>query len=183
MGEQRDIDPASRRIVMGRIGRAHGVKGWLKLQSWTHPAANILEFEYLLVETGQGLEQLRIDRSRWQGGSLLAHFAGYDEPERARGLTGLEVSVEESALASPEKGEYYWRQLQGLQVVNLAGECFGRVSHLLETGANDVLAVEPDAHSLDDRSRLIPFVPDQVVRKVDLAAGTIEVDWGADFLE
>lgn len=178
----RDIDPGRPRIVIGRIGRTHGVKGWVKLQSWTSPAENILEFAHLLVETENGLRRLRIDHSRWQGSNLLVHFEDYDEPEIARALTGCEVAVEASELPELETGEYYWHQLQGLQVINLAGENFGRVSHLFETGANDVLVVEPEAGSIDDRRRLIPFVRERVVRNVDLEAGTIEVDWGADFL-
>lgn len=178
----RDIDPGRPRIAIGRIGRTHGVKGWVKLQSWTSPAENILEFAHLLVKTENGPRRLRIDHSRWQGSNLLVHFEGYDEPEIARRLTGCEVAVEASELPELETGEYYWHQLQGLQVINLAGEKFGRVSHLLETGANDVLVVEPEAGSMDDRQRLIPFVRERVVRKVDLEAGTIEVDWGADFL-
>ena len=183
----RDIDPGRPRIIMtklvvGRIGRTHGVKGWVKLQSWTSPAKNILEFAHLLVATENGHRRLRIDHSRWQGGNLLAHFEGYDEPELAKRLSGCEVSVESSELAELEPGEYYWHQLQGLRVINLAGENFGRVGHLLETGANDVLVVEPEAGSIDDRQRLIPFVRERVVRRVDLEAGVIEVDWGADFL-
>ena len=170
------------RIVVGRIGRTHGVKGWLKLQSWTSPAENILEFAHLAVGTKNGLERLRIDQSRWQSGNLLVHFEGYDEPELAGRFTGCEVAVEASELAELEAGEYYWHQLQGLRVINLAGENFGRVGHLLETGANDVLVVEPEAGSIDDRQRLIPLVWERVVRRVDLQACVIEVDWGADFL-
>ncbi len=179
----RDIDPRRPRIVMGRIGRIHGVKGWLKLQSWTSPAENILEFANLLVESENGPERLRIDQSRWQGSNLLVRFQGYDDPERSRKLTGLDVAVESNALAELAAGEFYWHQLQGLQVVSLAGEIFGRVSRLLETGANDVLVVEPDAGSMDDRQRLIPYVWEQVVRRVDLEAGVIQVDWSADYLE
>ncbi len=178
----RDIDPAPPRIVMGRIGRTHGVKGWVRLRSWTSPAKNILDFAQLLTETETGPERLRIDGSRWQGDRLLVHFEGYDEPERARQLAGREVAVAASELAEPEAGEYYWHQLQGLRVINLAGENFGRVGRLLETGANDVLVVEPAADSIDDRRRLIPLVWERVLRRVDLKAGMIEVDWGADFL-
>ncbi len=170
------------KLVVGRIGRTHGVKGWVKLQSWTSPAQNILDFADLLVETENGPRRLRIDHSRWQGSNLLVHFEDYDEPELARRLTGCEVAVEASELAELDEGEYYWHQLQGLRVINLAGEKFGRVGHLLETGANDVLVVEPEAGSIDDRRRLIPFVLERVVRRVDLEAGVIEVDWGADFL-
>ncbi len=179
----RDVEWDPSRIAMGRVGRTHGLKGWVKLHSWTSPAHNILAFEHLLVASEIGLERLRIDDSRWQGASLLVHFAGYDAPETARGLTGREVAVEASQLAALDAGEYYWHQLRGLRVSNLAGECFGCVDHLLETGAHDVLVVKPDADSIDRRQRLIPFVWDAVVRRVDLEAGTIEVDWGADYLE
>ena len=163
----RDIDPGRPRIVIGRIGRTHGVKGWVKLQSWTSPAENILEYAHLLVETENGPRRLRIDHSRWQGSNLLVHFEEYDEPEIARALTGCEVAVEASELPELETGEYYWHQLQGLQVINLAGENFGRS-----------VFCPPWV----DRQRLIPFVRERVVRNVDLEAGTIEVDWGADFL-
>jgi len=169
-------------VVMGRIGRPHGVKGWLRLQSSTSPPANILEFAELHVETEHGPGSLRIDGSRWQGDSLIVHFAGYDEPELARRLTGLEVYVVADELPELDAGEYYWRQLQGLAVVNLAGENLGRVSSVFETGANDVMVVAPAQGSIDDRERLIPYVWTRVVRRVDLEAGTINVDWGADFL-
>ena len=179
----RDIDESRPRIVMGRIGRTHGVQGWVKLKSWTSPADNILEFAGLLVETENGREQLRIAGSRWQGSALLVRFQGYDDPEQAKRLTGLDVVVEASELSALEAGDFYWHQLQGLQVVSVEGENFGRVSHLLETGANDVLVVEPEHGSIDRRRRLIPYVWGQVVRQVNLEAGTVQVDWGADFLE
>ena len=82
------------------------------------------------------------------------------------------------------EGEYYWRQLEGLKVVvrGDAGEqLLGRVDHLLETGANDVLAVVPCEGSIDQRERLVPWLPERVVMNVDLDAGVIRVDWDPAF--
>ena len=80
-------------------------------------------------------------------------------------------------------GEFYWHQLQDLRVVNHHEQIFGRVSHLLETGANDVLVVKANNESIDDRERLIPYLVDSVVIEIDLENQTIRVDWEADYLD
>jgi 16S rRNA processing protein RimM len=171
------------RVVVGQVGRVHGIKGWLRLNSFTKPAEKLFEYKSLKVEVEQGRRQLEIDEFKPQGNTLLVHFSGYDEPESARQLTGLELSIDSSDLPQLEAGSYYWHQLEGLQVRNQQGQIFGQVSRLLETGANDVLVVTPGEGSLDARERLIPYVVDQVVKSVDVDKGTITVDWEADFLE
>jgi 16S rRNA processing protein RimM len=98
------------------------------------------------------------------------------------------VVVPEGSLPRLEPGDYYWSQLQGLQVwCRDAGQpdnadrvLLGTVDYLIETGANDVLVVKPAAGSIDQRERLIPYLPGDVVTRVDLAEAVIEVDW---FLE
>ena len=93
------------------------------------------------------------------------------------GLLGAEIRILRSALPKAKRGEYYWTDLEGLAVRNTEGVEFGRVSHLFATGANDVLV----ARAGDGRERLIPFVTGQVVREVDLDAGSILVEWDAEF--
>lgn len=88
---------------------------------------------------------------------------------------GCEIGIRPEQMPATGPGEYYWRDLEGLEVVNLQGERLGRVDHLLETGANDVLVV------VGERERLIPFVSAQVVTEVDLETGLIRVDWDKDF--
>jgi 16S rRNA processing protein RimM len=97
-------------------------------------------------------------------------------------LNGATLSVERQALPELESDEYYWYQLEGLTVVNLRNECFGVIKSMLETGANDVMVVKPTEESIDDRERLIPYLSDSVVQKVDLDEGVIRVDWEADYL-
>jgi 16S rRNA processing protein RimM len=173
-------------LVLGRIGKVHGIEGWLKLSSFTSPAENILNYPLLKAEIAQSWTELEIDQSRPQANSLLVHFKGYDTPEVARTLTGLELSVDREELPDLETGEFYWYQLQGMKVVNQQGDLFGQVIQMLETGANDVLVVKPDEADeacVDDRERLIPFLTDSVIEKVDLETGVITVNWETDYLE
>jgi 16S rRNA processing protein RimM len=71
--------------------------------------------------------------------------------------------------------EFYWADLIGLRVITVGGVDLGRIAQLFETGANDVIVVQ------GDRERLIPYIWQQVVRDVDLAAGEMRVDWDPDF--
>jgi len=173
----------SERVVLGEIGRVHGLKGWLKLISFTSPIENILDYPRFHVEVGGRSQELELDEHRRQNKALLVHFKGYDDPETARLLTGIELTVANENLPQLERGEFYWHQLQGLRVVNQHQQVFGRVSHLLETGANDVLVVKADSASIDDRERLIPYLVDSVIIEIDLETQTIRVDWEADYLD
>lgn len=169
-------------VVLGQIGRIHGIKGWLKLTSFTTPIENILDYSQFEVNIEGQAQRLEIDECRRQNKALLVHFKGYDDPETAKQLTGIELSINSEELPPLESGEFYWHQLQGLKVINQHDHLFGRVSNLLETGANDVLVVAANNESIDDRERLIPYLLDSVITKIDLLNETITVDWEADYL-
>lgn len=175
--------------TLGRIGTVYGVKGWVKLISFTDPAENILEYRHFILKPGPQAggraagtpERIEIDESRGQGKGFIAHIRGCDDREQARQYTGRELQVEVTNLPDPGDNEFYWFQLTGLQVVNLQDENLGQVHHLMETGANDVLVVKPTPDSLDDRERLIPFIRDRVIKRVDLEAKQLRVDWEKDY--
>lgn len=170
-------------VILARIGKPHGLKGWLKLNSFTSPPSNLLNFQCFTVIGGAPEQVLEIDASSVSGDSITAHFPGYDDPESARALTGLALAVASEDLPALPAGEYYWHELEGLAVSNSQGELYGTVLRLMDTGAHDVLVVSPGADSIDDRQRLIPWRPGTVVIDVDLQAGTMTVDWDRDFLE
>ncbi len=170
-------------VVLGEIGRVHGLQGWLRLISFTSPIENILEYSRFQANIKGKSTQLELDEHRRLNKALLVHFKGYDDPETARLLTGTELAIAFEKLPQLDSGEFYWHQLEGLVVVNQHGQRFGRVSHLLETGANDVLVVRADDESIDNRERLIPYLRDSVIGEVDLEAGTIRVEWEADYLD
>jgi 16S rRNA processing protein RimM len=165
------------RVLLGKIVGVFGVRGWLKLQSHTEPRDALFDYlPWTLRTRGVDREITEIE-GRPQGRGLVAHLAGIDTREAAETLVGSEIFVERSALPKPKKrGEYYWIDLEGLAVRTVEGQDLGQVSHLFNTGANDVLVVKQEA-----RERLIPFIHDDVIKSVDLDARLIVVDWDPDF--
>ena len=168
-------------IVMGKIGAVHGVRGDVKIHSFTDPMENLFDNPlWYLRRDGKVMKQVKLTSARSQGKGLVAHIEGLDDREVARTWTGYEICVPRSELPSLEEGDYYWHQLIGLEVVNQQQQLLGKVNHLLETGANDVLVVRPCTGSLDERERLLPYTDDCVVQ-IDLAQGRMSVEWDADF--
>lgn len=161
------------RVPLGYFSSVHGVKGWLKVHSWTQPVEAILDYQPWWV--GDEPEPVRVACSRTQGKALLVSLTGVEDRDQARTWVGREISVARERLPEPEPGSYYWADLQGLNVVNREGVPLGRIVRMIETGANDVMVV------LGERERLVPWVPGQYVLDVDLAAGRVEVDWDPEF--
>lgn len=164
---------AAEPVIVGRILGAHGVKGWVKLSSFTEPKTNLLEYSpWLLLQDGQHRSVVPL-HSRVQGSALIAQLPGVEDRDQAAALRGVLIAVDSTALPATEEDEFYWKDLIGLTVLGPSGDRLGRVVELVATGANDVLVVEID----DDGAReLIPFHR-SVVTAVNLAAGTLTVDW------
>lgn len=161
-------------LSAGRIGAAHGVRGWVRVTPFTEQAEALLKLDDWYIELGQAWYQVQPEEGRRQGSALVVRFAAISDRDQAESLKGGRIHVPRAALPATGKDEYYWTDLIGLSVVNQDGVVFGKVSGLLETGANDVLVVA------GERERLIPFLMHQVVCSVDLDAGQIEVDWHPD---
>lgn len=164
-----------RRIRIGKIVGVHGVQGWVKLESDTVPRRNIFRYlPWTLLQRGSETRVSEVE-GREQGKGLVAHWPDLHSRELAEQWIGAEIWVERAQLPAPRPGEYYWVDLEGLRVLGEDGFEFGRVSHLFSTGANDVMSV------IGERERLIPFLKDDVIRRVDLDAGLIEIDWDPEF--
>lgn len=161
----------ARLIVLGRISGLYGVRGWVRIFSETEPRENILRYSPWLV----GGEPYEVAEGKRHGKGLVARLRGFDDRDRAATLMGKEIAVRRDQLPPPKAEEFYWADLEGLAVATTDGTDLGRVSHLFETGANDVLVVA------GDRERLIPFVWDDVVKDVDFEGGLIRVDWDPEF--
>lgn len=161
-----------------------GVKGWLKIHSATQPMDNICHYSPWWLKTRHGVKQVEIDDFKPHGQNMVVHIKGVDDRDEAKELCQVDIAVERDQIPDLETGDFYWFQLQGLQVISVYdGQevVLGKVSHLLETGANDVLVVKGDADSLDETERLIPYVPEQYIKDVDLDNQTIKVDWDPEF--
>lgn len=168
-------------VVLGKLTSPYGVKGWLKVYSYTSPMDGILAYpEWIVVTRGERVTR-RLVQGRRQGKGLVASLEGIDSREQAERLAGAEILLSKQTLTALDAGDYYWYQLEGLRVVTLQGVDLGYVNYLFETGANDVLVVQGDELSLDGKERLLPFLPDEVIREADLDAGRLTVDWDPDF--
>jgi 16S rRNA processing protein RimM len=164
-----------RRIVIGRIGGPFGVKGWVKLLSWSEPREQIIGYSPWLVQAGGQWREWRVAEGHAHGKGVIARLEGVTDREQAAALMGADIAVWRSQLGETKPGEYYWADLIGLDVQLADGRSLGRVDSMMATGSNDVLVVE------GERQRLVPFINGQVIKRVDLAAGVIQVDWDPDF--
>jgi len=170
---------SERRVVVGQISGLFGVKGWVKVFSFTEPRENIFHYQpWFLCPKNQSddcVVEYQVAESRVHGKGLIVLLDGIDEPDSVARLIGAEILVGREQFEGAEKGEYYWADLIGLHVSTVDERALGVVQRLTATGANDVLVVE------GDRRRLIPFLVDTVIRRVDLEHGQIIVDWDPDF--
>ncbi|WP_374247980.1 ribosome maturation factor RimM [Thermomonas sp.] len=167
---------SQRMITVGRLHGAFGVRGEVKLESYTAPERAIADYQPWTLRDARGNERVCEGAKVREGGKgLVASVPGIADRDAADALRGVEVLVPRSVLPAPAPGQYYWVDLEGLRVVNLDGVEFGTVSHVFNNGANDVLVTH------GERERMIPFVQPDFVTAVDVEAGVITVDWDADF--
>ena len=163
------------RIVLGRVAGPFGVRGWVKVASFTEPPTQILDYPRWRAEAanGEALELQPVE-GRVHGKGLVVRLAGVDDRNAAVALGRPELWVERAELPALSPGEHYRADLIGYEVVNLQGVHLGRVDGFLDLPANPVMVVA------GERERWVPVGPGQLL-KVDAAAGRITVDWDAEF--
>lgn len=165
-----------KRILVGTIMGAFGVRGEVKIQSHTVPETAIFRYgPWLLRDPRGGERELEGVRGRAGAKGVVAHLPGVDDRDAAEALRGTDIYIARDALPPPKPGEYYWVDLEGLRVETVEGVELGRIDHLFATGANDVLVVR------GERERMVPFVQPDVVTRVDFDAGLVVVDWDPEF--
>ncbi|MFT3741167.1 MAG: ribosome maturation factor RimM [Gammaproteobacteria bacterium] len=163
-------------IVIGKLGRTHGVQGWLKLHSFTEPLSNVLEYQAYFIrhKADQPWQPFNFVTKQLSPAAFLLKPAGCNTLEQAQPYVNAELAVARDQLPALTEQELYWADLEGLRVTNLQGIELGIITQLMATGANDVLVVK------GERERLLPYIS-SVIQKVDPAEKTLLVDWDADF--
>lgn len=167
--------PSRHLVTIGKISGVFGVKGWVKVHSFTDPRDSIVDFAQWILLRGDGEDVVDVETGKPHGRTVIAKLEGVDDRDRALEVVGAEIAVERGELAPCEPGEYYWTDLANLEVVTEAGVALGRLDYLFETGGHDVMVVA------GDRQRLIPFVTDEIVREVDMERRVIVVDWDPSY--
>lgn len=168
-------EPGERRVLMGRVVGVFGVRGWLKIESYSNPRGQLFRYRPWLMGRDGKLQEVQPLDLREQGRGVVVQLPGCDTREDAELRLGQEIWVARSCLPTPPPGEYYWVDLEGLQVSTVDGVDLGRISHMVATGANDVMVIR------GDRERLVPFTPGHALVSVDLDAGRVVVDWDPEF--
>lgn len=165
-------------VPVGKISGAFGVKGWVKVFSFTDPRKNILSYSPLYISRKGEWIEVKVSGGRTQGKGVVMGLENVTDRDQVLPLIGAELAIKNTQLKPTGKDEFYWSDLVGLTVINLQDEVFGQVDHILETGAHDVLVVKEDGKNDE---RLIPFVMEEIVELVDLDNKIIRVNWGVDY--
>lgn len=161
--------------MLGRITAPFGVQGWVKVHAFGDDPLSWRAMPRWWLGDEPDWTPYELKGCRLHGATLIAKFQGVDERDAAEKLSGAFVAAPNEALPRNAPNEYYWGDLVGLDVRNLAGDQLGKVEELIESGAHAVICVRDG-----EKQRLLPFVA-QVVKEVDLAGGALRVDWQRDW--
>lgn len=162
-------------VIIGRFGRPHGVRGLIKVHSFTDPADTIVQYLpwHVLVHDHEKL--IAVSDVTVREKHILVSIENISDRTKVAEFTNLDIVMPNTRLPALANDEYYWHELIGMQVTNREAEDFGQVGEIIATGSNDVLVVE------GDRRRLIPYLPGQFIDKIDRSHRQIIVDWDKDF--
>lgn len=160
-------------VVIGKISSPHGIKGWVTVISYTDPIENILSYKKWIIYCEEQQTTFSLEETRIQGKKVIVKLEGINDRNSAETLKKKEIAVSRSYLPILEKNTFYWDDLLDLTVMDEKGKELGKVDSLFETGSNDVLVI------IDENKErfLVPFIMEEVVKKVDLVKKFISIDW------
>ncbi|KZN54127.1 ribosome maturation factor RimM [Pseudoalteromonas luteoviolacea] len=169
-------------LVVGKLGAPYGIKGWLKVHSFTDDPQGIFDFSPWLIGQQGKWQALEVSDWRRHSKGFIAKFANINDRDEAMAYTNAEIAVNSEQLPELPEGEFYWRDLIGMTVVTNKGYNLGHVDDLMETGSNDVLVVKANKKdAFGQTERLIPFLTDSVIVEVKHEEREITVDWDPAF--
>ncbi len=157
-------------IPVGKIIDTHGIKGQVKLHSYSGNAESLAEAHFITLKSPSGkLSEYALKGFKPNAGRFIITLKDFDDINQVIPLVGSEVCLKRSQLPPLEADEYYWNDLIGLRVETVDGIQIGTIADIFETGSNDVYVVKGN-----DREYLIPAIAD-VVTAIDLQAGKVTI--------
>jgi 16S rRNA processing protein RimM len=176
------VSTEEKQIILGKVGAVYGIKGWLKIHSFTDETEAILDYFPWSLKLGNNTQTVEITDWRKHNKVLIVKVAGIDDRDEAQALVGSEILTNEAALPELSQDDFYWRDLIGMSVVTNKGYDLGVVTDMMETGANDVLVVKANLKDgFSKKERLIPYLFEQVIESVSIENKQICVDWDPGF--
>lgn len=159
----------SRRILLGRIAGAHGIKGQVLIKTFTSEPEGIADYGALEDSSGRRTFNIEVERVTPKG--VIGRVNGIADRTQAEALKGIDLYVQRDRLPAPEEGEFYYEDLKGLEAVDAAGSVIGTVTAVVNYGAGDILEIRA---SQGGNAKLVPFTA-ACVGEVDIAKGRISV--------
>ena len=172
-------------ILLGKISGVHGIKGWVKVFSYTSPRVKITDYSqwYLKKSKDQSwgsLEAKKLIEGKEQGKNIIAKLDDINYRDEAEALIGTEIAIHKDQLEVLAENEYFWRDLIGLSVKTVEGDELGKIDWLFNTGSNDVIVIK-DSNGDEPKEHLLPYVFDDVIKSVDIEKSLMVVDWDPEF--
>ena len=164
---------SDKKILVGKISNPHGIKGWVKVISFTDPIENILSYKQWIISDKETEKTYYLEDFRVQGNKIVIKLENVNDRNDADLLKNLQIQVNRSDLPELDQNSYYWEDLVDFNVIDIKGNHVGKVDSLFRTGSNDVLVI------IDETKErlLVPFIMEEVIKYVDLDKELISIDW------
>ncbi len=158
-------------VLCGHVSGVYGVRGWIKVYSYTRPIDNLLRYGPWQLRPDGSRASYDLESGRRTQRGLIAKLHGVDDRDQAEALRNQEIWVDSAQFPILQNDEYYHRQLLGLAAFDQRGEALGTVDQILETAAHDVLLIR------GEQEYLIPYAPGKTILQIDLSQGRIDLQW------
>ena len=180
--EKNDMKDQHSIVVVGKLGSAYGIKGWLKLHSFTEVSEDIFKYNPWYIQSNHDWNIVCLEDWKKHGKSYIVKLRGIDVREDVQYYSNLNIGVNSNTLPTLSDSEFYWLELVGMDDFTTKNYHLGKVSEILETGSNDVLVIKANVNdAFNKKERLIPFIEEQVIKFISRKDNKIEVDWEPGF--
>jgi len=169
---------SDRKILLGKLGKPHGVKGFLYIHYYGKDANKLSDYEGLFLDDGA---VVKVEKLLLQKDRVILKFQDTNSRNDSEKLRDKELFILEDSLPALDDNQAYYFELEGFSVNNLDNVDLGKIKEILETNANDVLVIEPTESSVDEKERLVPYIKDNVVIEINKKDKTILIDWPEDY--
>tara|TARA_B110000438_G_C15375963_1_gene462617 strand:+ start:63 stop:593 length:531 start_codon:yes stop_codon:yes gene_type:complete len=166
-------------ILIATIGKSKGLNGEFFLNSLSEPKENIIN--YINFKFGDSKKSIKFDYIKPINKKLIAKLIDINDVDEIKKLTNKELFINKSQLPELPDDEVYWHDLIGMKVINTLNEDIGIVDEVNNFGSSDILMINPSKTSIDNKSRLIPFIKDKYIISYSITNNQLIVDWGLDF--
>ncbi len=168
-----------RKVVLGRIVGAFGVLGWVKIESYTDPIDNILDYPVWQLSEGSNWKPAKVITGRVTAKGVQAQLDSIADRTVAERSRGTLIAIARNELPEPKAGQYYWDDLVGLDAYSPEGGLLGRIEEIRSTPAHALLAIAGE-HEGKRVEHLVPLVSERLL-KVDLTTRRATVDWDSSW--